>query len=324
MEWVGVDISKARFDAALPLGNGKYRTRSGFANALGKFDAFFAWLDTHCPQAAVVMEATGVYHELLAEALYSRGCTVYVVNPAQIAAFAKSELARTKTDRYDAKLIARFGQAHGTSDKPLTPFQPTPPAMKRLNALLRRLSDLQTMWQMEQNRLDVADASVQPSIASVLVMLDQQIKETQAAIRRHIDDDPDLRHRKELLNSIPGVADLTSAWLLTLLQDGHRFSRVAQAVAFVGLNPRVQESGQWKGHTRISKTGNAELRAKLYMPAVVARTHNPLIQSLCQRLAARGKAGKQIIVAAMRKLIHIAWGVLKNNTPFDPTWGLAA
>lgn len=324
MQFVGIDVAKRLFDIALPLGNGKYRTRAKIGNDAAGHAQLLKWLKDHAPDAAVDMEATGVYHEALAQALVDAGVTVFVFNPAQIAAFAKSELARTKTDRYDAKLIARFCLAQQATGRELRPWAPTPPAQRRLRALVHRLDDLKAMRQMEHNRRDVADEAVHVSIDRVIKHFDKQIAATERAIRRHIDDNDDLRGQQDLLNSIPGIADTTSAWLLACLGDTRQFSDVRQLVAFAGLNPRVRESGTWKGCTRISKTGDPNLRAHLYMPAVVAKQHNPVIHAFCQRLSDRGKKPIVTVVAAMRKLLHIVWGVLRSGRPFDPNHGLAA
>ncbi|WP_295941702.1 transposase, partial [uncultured Xanthomonas sp.] len=107
------------------------------------------------------------------------------------------------------------------------------------------------------------------------------------------------------------------------LGDVRRFADASAVTAFAGLNPCLQESGERKGHVCISRTGSPRLRAGLFMPALVAMTHNPIIRALKQRLSERGKAGKQIVCAAMRKLLHLAYGVLKSGTAFDPKRGLA-
>lgn len=323
MSSVGVDIAKATFDVALPLDNGKYRTRSKFANTPQGHAEFMAWLATHAPHAPVAMEATGTYHERLAEALVQRGVTVFVINPAQIAAYAKSELSRTKTDRTDAKLIARFCLAQQATQRPLRAFVPLSPGQRRLRALVQRREDLLEMRQMESNRREEADVSVHASIDLLLKTLDDQIAAAEKAIRQHINNDPDLRQRRDLVESIPGIGEATSAWLLACVGDTRQFIDVRQLVAFVGLNPRVRESGTWKGHTRISKAGSPQLRAKLYFPAIVASQHNPPIRAFYDTLIRRGKPPMVAVVAAMRKLLHMVWGVLRSGTPFNPKIALA-
>ncbi|WP_218188499.1 transposase, partial [Pseudomonas sp. 1D4] len=202
-------------------------------------------------------------------------------------------------------------------------WQPEPPAVKRLKALVRRLDDLREIEQMEHNRLEVADANVKASIESVLEHIGQEIKETLKAINKHIDNDPDLRCKRDLLTSIDGVADKTAALLLAELGDPQRFANSRAITAFAGLNPRLQESGSYRGQTRISKMGSSRLRAGLYMPAISALTYNEAIRAMGERLRERGKTGKQIVCAAMRKLLNIAYGVLKSGQPFDAKLALA-
>ena len=319
---VGIDIAKHTFDIATLQGNGKHRTKGKLANDGAGFEVLRQWLLKHAePQAWIVMEATGIYHQSLAEWLYERGYRVCVLNPAQVAYYARSQLQRVKTDQVDAKLIADYGYRHQDE---LRLWKPDPPAIRKLKALVHRLKDLQELEQIEQNRLDVAkDPQVTESIESVLTHIREQIDETLKAIRTHMDDDDDLKGKRELLKSIDGVADRTAALLLAELGDIQRFDSSRAVTAFAGLNPRLQESGKLKGHVRISRMGSARLRAGLYMPAIAAMTYNPAIQEMAQRMRANGKAGKQIVCAAMRKLLCIAYGVLKSGTPFNPELALA-
>lgn len=318
---VGIDIAKHSFDIALLRDHGKVRTKAKLSNDIAGFEQLEHWLQTHAaPDSWILMEATGIYHEALAQYLHGRGYRVCVMNPAQIASYAKSQLLRVKTDKVDAKLIAGYGLRH--SDQ-LRRWQPDPPAIRRLRALMRRLQDLKELQQMERNRLDVADASVEASIRAVLQRLDEQIAQTLKATQSHIDDDPDLRSKRDLLTSIDGVGERTAALLLAELGDPLRFANARAITAFAGLNPSVQDSGKHHGHVRISRMGSARLRAGLYMPAVVALTYNVAIKALAVRMRAKGKAGKQIVCAAMRKLLHIAYGVLKSGVPFDAKRALA-
>ena len=319
---VGIDIAKATLDLACQTGPDKYRTRSKLPNSPAGFALLLTWLRTHaCPDAWVVMEATNVYHEAVATFLHAHGYRVCVANPKQVAAYAESELSRTKTDKTDAKLIVRFGLSH---EPRLRAWQPPTPAERTLIALTRRLDDLKSLHQMERNRLDTADPAVQALLQAVLATLDDLIKATEASLSQYIDDDPDLRKRRDLLVGIKGISDLTAFRLMAELGDIRRFGDVRAVVAFAGLNPALRQSGAWRGHVRISKIGSTALRAALYMPAVVAMQYNPAIRAMAERLRARGKPGKVIVVAAMRKLLHIAYGVLKSGRAFDPKAGLTA
>lgn len=312
---VGIDVAKATLDLACQSAPDTYRTRSKLPNTPTGFAQLLTWLATYArPEAWVVMEATNVYHEAVATFLHAHGYRVCVANPKQVAAYAESELSRTKTDKTDAKLIVRFGLSHLPR---LRAWQPLTPAMRTLVALTRRLDDLKALRQMERNRLETADPAVHASLHAVLDLLDAQIHATEAALSKHIDDDPDLRRRRHLLVSIKGISDLTAARVMAELGDIERFGDVRALVAFVGLNPALRQSGTWRGHVRVSKIGSSLLRAALYMPAVVAMQYNPSIHAMAQRLRARGKPGKVIVVAAMRKLLHIVYGVLKSGRDFD-------
>lgn len=319
---VGIDIAKHTFDIATLQANGKHRTKAKLSNDPKGFDVLLQWLDKHAePQAWILMEATGIYHEALAEWLYEQGYRVCVLNPAQIAFYARSQLQRVKTDKVDAKLIADYGHRH---QQELRTWKPEQPAIKRLKALTHRLKDLQELEQMEQNRLDVtSDAKVAASIRSVLEHIRQQIAETLEAIKQHFDDNDELRGQRDLLKSIDGIADRTAALLLAELGDVQRFDNSRAVTAFAGLNPKQQDSGNHKGHVRLSRMGSSVLRRGLYFPAVVSLTHNAAIRAMAERLRAKGKAGKQIVCAAMRKLLCIAYGVLKSGKPFDPQLAIA-
>jgi transposase len=313
---VGIDIAKAKFDAAV-LCDGKYKTKV-FPNTHQGFEQFLAWLKVFA-MPHVCLEATGRYGEALATFLTDHSIAVSVVNPAQIHAFGKAELSRTKTDKSDAKLIARFCALHRP---PL--WQPLPKAVRDLQALVRRLDNLLEMRQMERNRQDGAEPAVQTSIQILLHTLDTEIEQIRQRIREHIDQEPDLRQRRDLLDSIPGLGAATIAVVLAALGDVTRFDNARCVAAFAGLSPQERQSGKWKGHTRLSKTGDALLRKALYLPALVAWRHNPLIKAFCERLKAQGKNGKLIVCAAMRKLLVLAYGVLKSGQPFDPNFALAS
>ena len=172
--------------------------------------------------------------------------------------------------------------------------------------------------------MEVSEPTVHDSIATVLQTIDAQIRDIRRRINDHIDQNPDLRGKRELLESIPGIATATSAQLLVYLAQEGRFTKAKELGAFAGLTPRRIESGSSvKGKSRLSKMGEPRLRKALYMPAIVAMRHNPVMAAFAQRLLARGKPKMVVIGAIMRKLIHLAFGVLKSGKPFDPKIGIA-
>ncbi|MFU8798210.1 MAG: IS110 family transposase [Gammaproteobacteria bacterium] len=314
---IGVDIAKLKFDVASLIA-GKYKHKT-FDNNESGFSAFIAWFMPLCgdTKPLICMESTGTYSLPLADFLVSQGHAVSLVNPAKIHAFAKSELSRAKTDKADAKLIARYAL---TMQPPL--WTPPPANIRELQALVRRVEHLLEMIRMERNRQETANAQIMNSINTVLATLDDELEATRQAIHDHIDTHPDLKSRGDLLGTIPGIGEASIAHLLIALSDHHGFTKAKQVVAFAGLAPALRQSGQWSGNTHIAKNGDALLRKALYMPALCALRFNPLIRVFCERLKANGKNGKAVACAAMRKLLHIAFGVLKSGKPFDPNYAV--
>jgi transposase len=312
---IGVDIAKKKFDVASLIA-GKYKHKS-FENNESGFMAFIAWFLPLCGDSKplICMESTGAYSLALADFLVGQGHAVSLVNPAKIHSFAQSELSRTKTDKADAKLIARYAFI---MQPPL--WTPPPASIRELQALVRRVEHLLEMIQMERNRQDTANANIIESINTVLKTLETELEATRKAIQTHIDNHPDLKQRSDLLCTIPGIGDASAAHLLIALSPHHGFSHAKQVVAFAGLAPALRQSGQWSANTHIAKNGNALLRKALYMPALCALRFNPLIRTFSERLKANGKNGKAVTCAAMRKLIHIAFGVLKSGKAFNPNY----
>jgi transposase len=310
---LGIDISKASFHVELSV-NEKLRHRR-FGNHQEGFQELEAWLAKH--QAGPVhacLEATGRYGDDLAMHLYKAGHVVSVINPAQIKAFGQSELLRNKDDRPDAGLIRRF------CEKQQPPaWQPPAPQLLELQALTRHLENLHDTRQQQVNRLEgVRTKAVLQSLRKLVAHLDNEIQRTEKQIQDHIDSDPDLQRQQQLLSSIKGIGKLTAAKLLAELQDITRYKSARQVAAYAGLTPRNNRSGTLRGKTRLSKTGNARVRKALFLPAMVAKRHNPIVRSFCQRLTHNGKNKMEVIGAAMRKLIHIVFGVLKSGKNFDP------
>ncbi|MBI4741282.1 MAG: IS110 family transposase, partial [Betaproteobacteria bacterium] len=254
------------------------------------------------------------YREAVAEFFAaSEAVTVSVINPAQIKAFGASRMARTKTGKADAKLIAGF-----CAGRRPAPWQAPAPAGQALRALVLRLGALHGMRTQESNRLEVARPAVRVGIAKHLQWLDKEIEAILQVIRDHIDADPTLRDKRRLPDSVPGLGERTIAVLPAFYGTPERFGNARQAVAFAGLDPRQHESGSSvHGKPRLSKVGHAFLRKALYMPAMVALYRTGWGKRFRSRLAASGKPPMLIIGAMMRKLIHVAFGVLKSGKPFD-------
>jgi transposase len=315
---LGIDIAKLKFNVCLINSSGKLRHKL-FPNTTTGFEQLREWLTKQGVQCVhACLEATGTYGEALALFLHEAGHSVSVINPAATKAFAASRLSRTKTDRVDAELIARFCQAQ---QPPV--WTPLAPEVRELQALVRRLESLIEMRVMEENRLSsgVTVDAVRASVEEHLSFLHQEIKRTEELIRKHINNHPGLKQQSKLLDSIPGIAETTAALLLSEITDIKQYRSARQVAAYAGLVPRERQSGSsLRGRVRLSKIGNARLRRALYFPAITAIRCSEFFQAWARGLAERGKSKMSIICAVMRKLVHLAYGVLKSGKPFDPQW----
>lgn len=317
--YLGIDVAKAKLDCALRLSSGKFRAKV-IPNSLEGFTALLTWLNAQKAESVqVCMEATGIYWEDVAQHLATNGLIVSVVNPAQIKAYGASRLTRSKTDTVDAKLIADF-----CAERQPPAWQARSEAEVTLRALVLRLDALQTMRTQENNRSLVAREAVREDIQLHLNWLDKAIRQLIESINDHIEHHPDLKQQRELLDSIPGIGERTSAIILAFYADTSRFTNSRQAAAFAGLDPRQYESGSSiKGKPRLSKIGHSFLRKAMYMPAMVTLYKTAWGKQFRNRLASAGKPNKLIIGAMTRKLIHVAFGVLKSAKPFDSAIHLA-
>ena len=164
-------------------------------------------------------------------------------------------------------------------------------------------------------------ADLEEHLTDLLTDLQARIEKTRGQIKDHINQNPGLRQQAQLLETIPGIGETTAAFLLAELGDLTQFDNARQVVAFAGLVPPIRESGSsLRGRSRLSKVGSSRLRKSLYFPAITALRFNPLIKALGLRLSAQGKSKMLIIGAAMRKRLHLAYGVLKSRKPFDPNF----
>lgn len=315
--YVGIDVAKEELVVCLKAETGEEQECTLKNNASG-FKTLLNWLKKRKGKDAhVCLEATGVYGDEVAEELHKKGYKVSVVNPARISAYAQSLMRRNKTDALDAKLIADYCRSQNPPA-----WSPPDPATKELKQLIRHLDNLKEEKQRIENRLDVQkQAEIINQLKAQIELHEQQITETKRMIVDHLDRHPDLKKDVELLESIPGIGTLTACVILAEVGDINRFDDVREVVAFVGLNPRQIQSGRKRVMAGISRMGRAALRAALFMPAVVAKRYNPILSVFAQRLESKGLTPKQVVVAVMRKLIHLSYGILKSRRPFDPNFG---
>lgn len=314
---LGIDIAQASFEVLL-LREGHAPEAAQFANSADGFAKLRRFLKKRTLKPIhACLEATGRYGEDLALFLHEHGIAVSVVNPARIKAYGQSQLQRSKTDRLDAALIADFCRTQ-------TPALWTPPAAAwwELRQLVRHLEDLQDDAQRQRNRLHAGahPPLVQAHLEQQLTLLEEQIARVKQQLSDHLDQHPNLKRQKDLLQTIPGLGTLTIGKLLAEFRDLTDFD-AKQLVAFAGLDPRQHQSGSSvRRRSAISKVGGAAIRAALYMPAQVAKRHNPVLARFAQRLRQRGLRPQQVVVAVMRKLLLLMLGVLKSGRPFDPAY----
>ena len=328
MFYLGMDVAKAKLDCCLLLDEASGRRKTKVvSNAKSGIVDLLAWVAKQnvSPGALhVVMEATGVYHEQAAMALADAGITVSIVNPAQVKDFGRGLAVRTKTDGVDSFVLARYGAL-------LKPVAWTPPApeARMLQALLSRREAITQDLQRERNRQEKADATDTPdrirqSLSDSIEFLVKQLAELQRDIDQHIDRHPTLKDDMTLLQSIPAVGPQVGGNLLSVMHS-HEFNSAEQLAAYLGLVPVERQSGSSvMGRAKLSKAGPARIRAVLYMAAVVATRHNPHVKAVYDRLLARGKSKMSALGAAMRKLVHLCFGVLKTRKPYQHNYAKIA
>lgn len=317
--YVGIDVSKATLHACLWRENGKHKdklfdnTPEGHAKLLRWAQHLSDGTDLH-----FCMEATGAYSTQVALFLSEADVAVSIVNPAQIKDAGIAYGAGNKTDKADARVIATFAQ----TEKPPVWHGATPHA-RPLRALVRRRQDVIALVVAEKNRAGEPglDGAVAASLQTTVAFLHAEQQDLEAQIAAHIAQHPDLKDKVDLLLSIPGICETTAAELLAEVPDVGAFATAQAVAAYAGLNPRQHQSGSSiLRPTRLSKRERASLRRLIYLLAMIAIQHNGLVQALYQRLLARGLSRMAALAAAMRKLLMLAYGILKSGEKFDPNF----
>lgn len=323
MSWLGIDVAKASVAVALQVGESKRLYERQFDNDARGMVRLQQWVQERgcaLSELTAVMEATGVYHELVALALHDSGCTVIVANPKRTRDYAKGLGLLHKTDAVDARALVRYAAQNASE---LVPWNPPPPEIRALRALHDRLLAVQADLQREENRRQQALISAEPAV--VIDSLERSVERLRAecellrrAIEDYFDQHPGLKSQRELLQSIPSIGPISGDRLLCVLSS-RRFENARQAAAFCGLIPVAYESGSSvRQRPRLSKHGDGQLRAKLYMAAIVSIKCNAQLRQIYEGLLAAGKTKMSALGALMRRLVHIAYGVLKHQKPYNP------
>lgn len=315
MDVLGIDLAKLSFDATLLQQTGSSHYAS-FPNTPEGFLQLATWLKQHnVSRLHACMEATNIYWQALATWLHAQGYNVSVVNPARIKGYAMATMQRNKTDKLDSAISASFCAKHQPSL-----WQPASQEQQRLRALVRHRDDLLQTQLQQQNRLrDTTDELVKSSLECLLAAIASQVEMVQEQITHQLRAQANFATKLALLTSIVGIGAVTAAKLLAEFADLEQYESAKAAAADAGLTPSHYESGtSVRRRAKLSKMGKSGIRAALYWPAITAIRRCPAIKAFAQRLAARGKPKMVIIGAVMRKLVHICYGVLKHQTPYDP------
>ena len=312
---VGVDVSKKDLSITMIVKDKIHYCN--ISNDLQGFKCFSKLLKTHKIQKIkACMEATGKYSLDFADYLFSQKHEVSVVNPACINAFAKSKLSRHKTDKVDSKIIAEYASKYE-----LKPYIPTNSKILELRSLYNCIQNLENQYRQIQNYLDERkhlSSAVIKTYEKLSNNLLKEVEKIDQKIDGLLDDNPEIKKDIDNIQTIPGIGKKTAVAVISSISNIRDFKNARQLAAFAGLTPREYQSGSSiKKQGKISKMGNAQLRKALYLPAMSAMQHNILMKNFANKLKSKGKRGKVIVVAIMRKLLHIIFGVIKNNTIFD-------
>jgi transposase len=303
---VGIDVSKARLDVAVrPRGEvfAVARTAAGLEELGGRLAALR-------PQV-VALEASGGFETVAAATLAAAGLPVVVVNPAQIRAFAKALGQRAKTDPIDAAVIAHFAEATNPEPRPL------PDAATRLLAdLVARRRQIIEMIGAERQRERRAPTRVKKSIARLVRALERELASVNSDLDDAVRGSPLWREKEDLLSSVPGVGPAISRTVIAELPELGTLDR-KEIAALVGLAPFTRQSGQWRGKSMIGG-GRASVRKALFMGAMVAKKHNPVLKGFFDRLVRAGKPKMVALIAVARKLLTILNAILRDGRPWQP------
>jgi transposase len=303
---VGIDVSKDRLDVAMRPGGVMFSVERNTAG----LELLVARLKEH-PLHLVALEATGGFETVAAAALAAAGLPVVIVNPAQIRAFAKAIGQRAKTDPIDAAVIAHFAEATGPEPRAL------PDEATRLLAdlIARRRQIIEMIGAERQREKRVSAARLKKSIARLLKALEKELTSVDTDIDDAVRGSPAWREKEDLLASVPGVGPTIARTLIADLPELGRLNR-KEIAALAGLAPFTRQSGQWRGRSFIGG-GRSPVRGAVFMGALVAKQHNPILKAFFDRLVAAGKPKMVALIAVARKLLTILNAIIRDNRPWQ-------
>ena len=305
--YVGIDVAKADLDIALDSSEERWQ----FPNNEAGIRRIVELLQKLSP-ALVVMEATGGYETPLAYALKVSGIPIAIANPRAVRDFAKATGKLAKTDALDAKVLAHFAAVIKPEPRPIADEE-----LQELDAILARRRQISEMLTAEKNRLHTARKPVRAGIKAHIAYLGKEMGDIEASLNDRIQESPVEQAKYNLLRSVPGVGPILCTTLLIELPELGKLNK-KQIAALVGVAPLNRDSGTLRGK-RTVWGGRATIRGPLYMAALVATRHNPVIKAFYDRLCAAGKAKKVALTACMRKLLVILNAMLQHGTPWAYT-----
>lgn len=315
---IGIDVSKESFDAAF-LKESKKWSNKHCNNTVVGIKSFYENLPDE--ELIFVMEATSSYYLKLAYFLYEKGHHVAVVNPLKIRRFAQMRFERVKTDKADARIIAQYG-----ASEELPNWEPQPGYLidiRQTCSVMERLVKDQTMWRNKKEALlnDPHHSIVaMQEINEMLSFFKLKYKQLEKKLNELIEQN--YKHENELIRSIPGIGPKAAVILLALTNGFQRFDNYKQFISYVGLSPRIYDSGTIKGKARICKIGMGRARQVLYMAARAASKYNAACTALYERLLAKGKAKKLALIAVANKLIKQVFALINKNEFYNENYSI--
>jgi len=315
---VGIDVSSKKLDVAVHEGD-----EGSFENSPPGHKKLLKWLKKQAKRkgVTVVLESTGYYGLDIALFLHEKkNVDVHYVNPMAAKGYAKAGMVRAKTDKVDARVLARMAHADRSD-----PWNPPAPHLRALRAYTRRIRTLINNRTREKNRLAALSATgttpepIVDDIRDTIGALDARIDKLWAAALEFAKSHADLRSDIELLDTVAGIGERSAVELLGEIRCMPEDLTAKQLVAQAGLDPRARQSGMRDGKRSISKMGSSNLRAALHMVAVTAVRSCPQVKAYYTMLVEqKGKAKLVALVAVARKLLHCIHGMMQTNTPWDP------
>jgi len=323
---IGIDIAKDDFKVCFSVINQKMQIKvrgsRTFANSFKGFKEFAEWLNRKREMSDnlyFTMEATGVYYENLAYFLWQRDdFIVRVVLPNKVKSYARSLDFKSKTDKIDADILARFGL-----ERELKTWQPISPNLLELKQLTRERDMLVRNRTAASNRLHAAEHQGKPNKKIIvrtktqISLFDEQVKEIEKEIKTLVNQDDKLRKKFEYLKSIPGVSLLTSAVIVAETNGFETFTSIKQLTSYAGLDVKIAESGTWKGKSCISKQGNSHIRKALYMPSLSRIMCDKAAKRFYENLVNRKGYSMIALVAVQRKMLGLMFSLWKNEQMYS-------